>query len=81
MLNKKPPVGFAVSTDQSENKRKQIDKYLDLARELRKIKVTMISVVVVVLKMVPKEELETENQRKNQDLPNYSIAEINQNLV
>ena len=57
---------------QSKNQRKQMrDKYLDLARKLKKLwnmKVTVIPIVISVLRMIPKdllkslEELKTRGQ-------------------
>ena len=68
-------------------KKKRNDKYLDLARELKKklrnMGVTLILIIIGALGTVPK-GLEKRlrgigNQRKNQYHPDYSIAEIGQN--
>ena len=49
----------------------KIDKYLDLARELKKL-----------FRTVPKRQWTggIKNSRKNQDHPNYSIVEISLNI-
>ena len=79
--------GFCCSSrPQDGNKRKQRDKYLDLARELRKLwnmMMTVIPIIVGALGTAPqklgKGTRKIGNQRKNHDHPNYSIAEICQN--
>ena len=80
---------FAIPADHrvklKENK--EIDKYLDLARELKKnwtMRVTVIPIAVGVLVTVlqgleKKKTNGTENQRKTRNHLNYSIAEIGQN--
>ncbi len=60
-----PSNGFCRSNGpQSENERKQkIDKYLDFARELKKLfnmKVTVMRIVVGALETVPKVQEKTE---------------------
>ena len=62
-------------------------KYLDLARELKKLwnmKVTIISIVIGALGTVTKGLINKEtgglrNQRMNGDHPKYSIIDIGQN--
>ena len=62
----------------------KIDKYLDLARELRKLwnmSVTMVPIVIGALgsQRLGKGAWRVGNQRMNQDSLNYSIVEIDQN--
>ena len=58
------------------------DKYLDLARVLKKLwnmKVIMTPAVNGVLGTIPKGAGRVGNRRTNQDHPNYSIVKIGQN--
>ena len=60
------------------------DKYLDLARELKKLwnmKVSIIPIVIGALGTVTKELVHgrLENKSTSRDHPNYSIIEIGQN--
>ena len=62
------------------------DKYLDLARELKKLwnmKVTVITVLIGALSTVTKRLVKgtrgLRNKRTSGDNPNYIIAEIGQN--
>ena len=76
---------FAIPVDHrvkiKENKSR--DKYLDLARELKKLwnmKVTVVPIVVDALGTVPpksgKETGETQDQRKNKDHPDHSTLNM-----
>ena len=80
---------FAVPADQKVKLKEceKRDKYLDLARELKKLwnmKVTIIPIVIGALGTVTKDlvqglgDLEKKNRRGG-DCPNYSIIEISQN--
>ena len=82
-------VDFSVLSDHriklKESEKK--DKYLDLARELKKLwnmKVTVIPIVIAALGTVTKETGTITgglgNKSMNGDHPNYSIAEIGQNI-
>ena len=76
------PADLRVKTKESE----KIDKYLELARELKKLwnmKAPVVSVVAGALEMDPKDSAKGTrrigNQRKNCDYPDHSIVEIGQN--
>ena len=88
IIKKKRPchlVDFAIPVDHGVNikENKKRDKYLDCARKLKKLWVTVKSIVIGVLEMVPK-NLERElkrvgNQRMTQDCQKYKIVKICQN--
>ena len=75
------PADHRVKLKESEKK----DKYVDLARELKKpwnMKVTVIPIVIGALGTVPKElllGLEDLKMRKSGDHPNYYMTDIGQN--
>ena len=74
------PADHRVKLDESEKK----DKYLDLARELKKkmwnMKVTVIPIGIGALSTVTKGLIKRTrklgNKRTSRDHPNYSIAKI-----
>ena len=86
-------MAFAVPTDHRAKKTKtkkqkqneNIDKYLDLARKLKKLwkmKVMVIPTIVRVLGAVSKSQEKrwgSRDLRKNRDLLDHSTGEINQN--
>ena len=70
-------VNFAVLRKMKESEK--IDKYFDFTKELKSLwnmKVIMIPIVVSVIKTIPKG---LENQRQNQDHPDYSIVKMSWN--
>ena len=78
-MNFAVPVHHKVRIKEKE----KIDKYLDLARELKNIKVAVIYVIVGALGMIPKywkkETGRTGDQRKNGAHPDHSIVKISKN--
>ena len=84
---KKRTVDFAVQADYREKLKEseKMDKYLDLARKLKKLwnmKVTVISIVIGALGTVTKGLIKgIEDLEIGGDNPNYCIAEIAQNTV
>ena len=77
---------FAVLTDHRAKMKEseKVDKYLDLARELKKLwnmRVTVIPIVDSALGTVLKGlKKGLENQRKNRDNPYQSFVKIGQNI-
>ena len=73
------PADFKVKKLMESEKR---DKYLDLARELKKLrnmKMTIIPIVICVFRRIGTETGGPGNKRTSEDHPNYSIVEIGQN--
>ena len=90
MINKKricQLVGFIllVNHRMKSKENEKIDKYLDLARELKRLwnmKVTVIPIVVGTFGTnTQRPGKETGDQRKSWDHPNHRTAEINNNTV
>ena len=59
------------------------DKYLDLAKELKKLQnmeVTVIPIVIGALRTIPKDQVKRfSNKKASEDYPNYSVVKIGQN--
>ena len=74
---------FSVSAGhRGKIKEEKTDTYLDLARELRKLRnmrITVIPVVNSTLGTVPKKAGRFGNKMTNRNHPNYCIVEISQN--
>ena len=73
---------FTIPADHKMKESKKIYKFLDLARELKKVlnqKVTVILIVVCTLGMIPKDLKKNEgtgDQRKNQDHLDHNTVKI-----
>ncbi len=66
---------FRVKLKESEKR----DRYFDLAREQRNIKVTVISIETCALGKMPKGLVKGRENLEIRDHPNYSIIKIGQN--
>ena len=87
LINKKKNATFSgfCCSGRSQSENKKIDRYLDLARKLKKLwkfKVMVIQILVGVPEMLPK-SLEKKpgviGDQKNWDYTNYSIIMISKN--